>query len=379
MGEKVCLRLDHSRLIWCFQIKAQELEAAESLLPDSVFVRLEGTCSGSPVGFHLQMPVDPSTASSIESCVKALFGAGHLQAGAEGVQGVPIGDLHAVTLHILSPPGSSYPLEAPVVWIAWQGTRDSNLGEGTISPYGDDIGAVLCGAFAAHSVLRLIRPLKQLYEGSESPLGVSADSALQALPSVPKIISVLSSVTCETSLAELVALLQAAWQFEALLDDLLTRTSDGVSEMHSRWLTAATGSSTPRFRGPAAAAAAASEAAAAQEQLRWNACSPLRRFEGGPGARGAGSGNQDLTAGGFPGKAVQRSLHRSTDGPSAADLQLCRDIVKSVQHPASANAMSLPVRQHFDAIREFMRNRERQVLVVQGETGYAAYPHSVTR
>ncbi|KAL8445498.1 hypothetical protein Emed_005579 [Eimeria media] len=342
-------------------IKGQELEAAESLLPNSSSMRLDE--GGAPAGFYLRVPIDEPTAASMESCLKTSLGIEHLQAEGSRKKTAPL-----LTLHILSPPGAPYPLEAPVVWVSAGAPEDISIDSDISSPYEGDIGAILCGAFAAHNATRLYRPLQQLCEGGLTSGQNVSDGSCQSGESpeaISKVLNVLSSSTCETSISDTAALLQAAWQLEALLDELVAKDQDGHRGMHCRWLAAATQGSPPPESTAAAGAAAVqnTEGGTEPSQPPLGGNSSLRVNPDVPR-------DQDLCgAGKSSSKDPQRFARQSFEGVSPADLQLCREVVDSVKHPGSAAAMTLPVREHFDTIREFMRNPERQVLVVQGETG----------
>ena len=354
------------------QIKEQELEAAAGLLPDSLSLRLppfpQGAPQGAPVGFYLRMPIDPPTASSIENCLKASLGVEQLPGAPQGAP--PWGPSPPV-LHILSPPGAPYPLEAPVVWVSSGAPPGAPSNEEGPPPYGEEVGAILCGAFAAHNAVRLSRPLQQLSEGISSSGGPSGGPS-----GAPKILSVLSSFICETSVTDITALLQAAWQLEALLDELLAKDPEGPRGMRSRWLAAAAGGPPPPnlpATATAATAAAMETATAVSVALQEEKGAPVSPVSGGAPQRGRETPRGRVAYGGAPsrGKGPFGGPHGGGGGTSvsAGDLQLCKDILGSIKHPASSEAMSLPVRQHYDSIRDFLTDPERQVLVVQGETG----------
>ncbi|KAL8451607.1 hypothetical protein Emag_002650 [Eimeria magna] len=344
------------------QIKRQELEAAESLLPNSLSMRLEAVADA-PVGFYLRVPIDEPTAASMESCLRTSLGIEDLQAESSRKKTVSL-----LTLHILSPPGALYPLEAPVVWVSAGAPIDISIDSDIPSPYEGDVGAILCGAFATHNATRLYRPLQQLCEGGLT-LGQNVSDSFRQFRESPeaisKVLHVLSSSTCETSISDTAALMQAAWQFEALLDELVAKDQDGHRGMHCRWLAVASQGPTPAESIAATGAAAAQGTEGGPE--------PSRPPLGGNGSfevSSEGPRNQDWCgAGESSPKDQQRLARQSFEGFPAADLRLCREVVDSVKHPASAAAMTLPVREHFNTIREFMANPERQVLVVQGETG----------
>ncbi|OEH79715.1 hypothetical protein cyc_01803 [Cyclospora cayetanensis] len=359
-------------------IKHQELEASESLLPDSVSLRLrvpiQGDASkqeisedwlGAPTGFHLRVPIDPPAASSIESCLKASLGSDYLQ---EGFQGISV-------LNIFSPPGAAYPLEPPIVWISSEVPCGSpseevvSLSEITHPPYAEIVGAIICGTFGAHNALRLSRPLQQLSEKASlqgCPIGSSPRP-----PCPSRILNVLSSSICETSISDVAALLQAPWQFEAQLDELLAKEPDGPRGMVARWVTVATG----------APILAAGEAATGQElalsqqsQQCQGSTSPLS-YAGDDGVpplppksvRDKGEVRRTSN----PPRGPHTQSH-AMEGLTTGEIQVCKTILKGAEHPASRDAMSLPVRQHFDTVLEFMGNPFKRVLVVQGETGAAS-------
>ncbi|XP_026192079.1 uncharacterized protein LOC34618749 [Cyclospora cayetanensis] len=352
-----------------------QLEASESLLPDSVSLRLrvpiQGDASkqeisedwlGAPTGFHLRVPIDPPAASSIESCLKASLGSDYLQ---EGFQGISV-------LNIFSPPGAAYPLEPPIVWISSEVPCGSpseevvSLSEITHPPYAEIVGAIICGTFGAHNALRLSRPLQQLSEKASlqgCPIGSSPRP-----PCPSRILNVLSSSICETSISDVAALLQAPWQFEAQLDELLAKEPDGPRGMVARWVTVATG----------APILAAGEAATGQElalsqqsQQCQGSTSPLS-YAGDDGVpplppksvRDKGEVRRTSN----PPRGPHTQSH-AMEGLTTGEIQVCKTILKGAEHPASRDAMSLPVRQHFDTVLEFMGNPFKRVLVVQGETG----------
>lgn len=385
-------------LVACLQVKEQELEAAESLLPNCVVVRLcvpieyaapSGTSSRAATGFYLQIPLDASAASSLESCLKASL-------GADSIQGSPqketSGD-EALILHILCPPGSLYPLEPPVVWISSGGAMGSDTREDQIPPFGEGVGAILCGAFAAHNALRLSRPLQQLSEYISSQAAPNADSNVSKSSCAPQLLSVLSSPACETSISDVTGLLLASWQMEAQLDELLSNDPEGPRGMFARWVAISTGAvklasapparSVPPRRGANAAAeknsveenAAEKNAAEQQKMQQYDAGSESRTSRapgGGPTeARGkTGDGNVGAhSAGPLMSSSRHSTLSRTGGRLAGGEAEVCKTIIDGVKTAASAEALGLPVRQHFDSVMEFMANPRKRVLVVQGETG----------
>lgn len=334
------------------QIKEQELEAAKGLIPGSVFQRLnffpEWALSRTSPGFHLQIPIDSSTVGSIESCLRASFGAGAFKE-----------DCHkGLTLHVFSPPEAVYPLEAPVVWVS-SGVPGAPQTEAHSAPYGEQMGAVFCGAFASHNATRLLRPL-QLLLNEGSVADVTSDGAFKKA-----ICNVLMSSTCETSVTDITALLHAAWQFEALLDDLVIKDPSGPQGFQDRWLLAASGKGQLTIAAEALSSHAGGKPELPQRAVPYRAppTENEKCSEEYPGAPSEPSLLESSSRG------FSMAAPRVTERFSASDLRLCRDIVNSVQQQASASALDLPVRQYTDVIKEFMTNSSRRVLVVQGETG----------
>lgn len=384
-------------LVVCLQVKEQELEAAGSLLPNCVVVRLcvpiEGAApSGTPsrvaTGFYLQIPLDASAASSLESCLKASL-------GADSIQGNPQKETsrdEALTMHILCPPGSPYPLEPPVVWISSGGAMGSDTIENQMPPFGEGVGAILCGAFAAHNALRLSRPLQQLSEYISSQAASNADSNVSKFSCAPQLLSVLSSPVCETSISDVAGLLLASWQMEAQLDELISKDPEGPRGMFARWVAISTGAvktapaspapSGPPRRGANAAAeknsveekTAEKNAAEQQKMQQYDAGSESRTSRapaGGPTERGKREdGNVGAhSAGPLMSSSRHSTLSRTGGRLTGGEAEVCKTIIDGVKTAASAEALGLPVRQHFDSVMEFMANPRKRVLVVQGETG----------
>ena len=397
------------------QIQEQELEAAASLLecvPQQLCFSTVGVdcCSADKPstaveGFYLQVPLDASTVSSLESCLKASFAADCMQRGAPKLSPSSSSNLF---LHILSPPGSLYPFDPPVAWVGVGGGSQRGAPPGgapsgapmeeEVSPFGAAVGAMLCGAFAAHNAVRLSRPLQQLRGGvaggeGEGPLG---GPPLSGPPPVSKLLSVLSSSACETTVSEIDALLHAAWQLEAHFDDLLSKESEGPRGMHARWVAAATTGAPylPPASGAAAgvqyaaqAAAAAAGAAAAkreaperQQQQETPNQQQARDSRGSPRSPAAAGAPRVSGAKAEEGPSSSSSSSRSLSGPlpsisstrnviSEKETEVCRNIINSINHSASADALGLPVRQHYDAVLQFLADPHKRVLVLQGETG----------
>lgn len=344
-------------LLECSPLRLSAAETAESSLTEEALKGLDG--------FYLQAPLDAATASSVESCLKASLGADCMQGG--GSQGLPPQD-GALVLHVLSPPGSLYPFDPPVAWVGVKEDPASPRGvpmQDKPPPYGPAAGAILCGAFAAHNASRLARPLQHL--------SAEVSSRQETLsPPVPKLLSVLASPTCETTVSEVAALLHAAWQLEAHFDDLLAQEPKGSRGMHARWVAAATGATSVTPAGGAALAQGVEVAGAAvkketderQQEEQW------RQQDNGD-SRGSPISHETHEG--------QRNRKGLPGGPSTAtrpggelnekETELCKNIINSVNTAASADALGLPVRQHFDAVVQFVADPSKRVLVLQGETG----------
>ncbi|CDJ63833.1 DEAH-box RNA/DNA helicase, putative [Eimeria necatrix] len=295
-------------------------------------------------------------------------------------------------MHILCPPGSPYPLEPPVVWISSGGAMGSDTIENQMPPFGEGVGAILCGAFAAHNALRLSRPLQQLSEYISSQAASNADSNVSKFSCAPQLLSVLSSPVCETSISDVAGLLLASWQMEAQLDELISKDPEGPRGMFARWVAISTGAvktapaspapSGPPRRGANAAAeknsveekTAEKNAAEQQKMQQYDAGSESRTSRapaGGPTERGKREdGNVGAhSAGPLMSSSRHSTLSRTGGRLTGGEAEVCKTIIDGVKTAASAEALGLPVRQHFDSVMEFMANPRKRVLVVQGETG----------
>lgn len=345
------------------QIKTMEAEAVVSIFPDAAVESIPSVCtvrSGLPGGRGLlfRIPLDASSTAGLWQAVREglLPASAFLEARSQfekaAFQERLCPSARGLCLHVLALPGSLYPLVRPIVWAGSMASAYNDFASGVAA----FSSSVLTAVLAAQTQRRSQPTLSALSANTAS--GELSSEELER-----RTLQALSSSLSETTAFDLGTLASSAWEFESVVEEFLPRTDDRpASRAAAVWCEAVQqrqsrqeGSQTPRGR--------------AEEEERASLSSSSSPRIATPPCD-APSGEAAPTPDTPP-------LRR--DQLTTSQVRLCQKILAtapSAQNGTSGpssrlqeNAMNLPVRQCQDAIRDFVGNPRKRVLVLQGETG----------